>query len=259
VKTASPLIFWLLLAATLAVDAVAIYWLQQEQTATNAAVLFDALCFSQLSVAAIWAVFTARGKAIAAVLLIGSILVAAAVTGWLVDMRVAEWAAFFGAYVTLLVLALWILKHTAWWRSAIPRVAETWQFSVGHLLALMTVVAVLLTLFRRSEYLEQVASTVTTDILTNCGLAIAAVFVWTKPWRTPIRLTLLGAIAGLFGLADWASDLWFGNLANPTGDELLQSIAGGIIQILVISAWLELGQIIPRDNDRADHDAAKTA
>ena len=259
VKNQSPVIFWLLLSATLSVDAVAIYWVHLDGTAPNVGVLFESLCFSQLSVVAIWTVFAARNQATAAAVLAGTTLLAAAITGWFFEIPLAEMLAFLGTDVTLIVIFLWILKHTKWWQRALPSRLQTWQFSVGHLLALMTIVAVLVTLFQRGEILRTIPFAVAADLAMNCGLALAAVFVWGKLWRLPIRLTLIVGIAVLFGFAGWGSVLWFGNPTNPSGDELLQSLAGGIIQILVIIVWMELGQIIPPATNGDGHDDATLA
>ncbi len=54
--------FWLLLAATAAVDAVAIAWILDAGSASLAAYLFDALLAGQLAVVCVWAVFRSPGK-----------------------------------------------------------------------------------------------------------------------------------------------------------------------------------------------------
>ena len=243
------MIIWLLLAATLAVDAVAIYGLYQNPMAPNAGVLFESLCFSQLSIVAIWSVFTTRRMAVAAVALACAIGVAAATYGWLQDIHPLEMLAFFGTNVTLIVILLWIFKHTKWWQRAIPRPAQTWQFSVGHLLVLMTVVAVLITLFRRGDVLQTIQFAVASDIVTNCCLALATALIWTTIARTPIRLILLVVVAALVGLAGWASTEWFAALTNPADNNLLRSVAGSLIQVILLVAWTELGGIIPRTAD----------
>src|SRR5262245_50769031 len=129
-KNGSNVIFWLLFAATAAVDAIAIYWMHEARTGHYQGVLYDALASSQVSLAAVWAVLGTRHKGVAAIILGIAAAVAAALTAWLVEMDIREWLAFYGAFVTLLVILLWAFKHTAWWRRAVPHEGAVWQFSV---------------------------------------------------------------------------------------------------------------------------------
>src|SRR3954468_9417031 len=50
----SPLIFWLLLAATICVDAVAFSWAEAASGDSFGSVAFEALMLSQISVVCIW-------------------------------------------------------------------------------------------------------------------------------------------------------------------------------------------------------------
>jgi len=242
----SPVILALLAAATLAMDAVAIHWLQVAPTALAAGVLFDALCFSQLGLACIWAVFQ-PGRRIWGALVVGVVLLLATfITVELFDFKIWEMLAFLGTYSTLLILSLWAVKYTKLWPKAEAVARGIWQFSVGQLLALMTVVAVLLALFRGSEIIPE--TDVATDVATSSALVIAAVVIWARPWHVVLRLTLLLAVAAGLGLADWLHSYLVSDPGLST--QVSTSIADSLIQSLVIFIWLEIGRIIPRAANR---------
>src|SRR5450755_1392180 len=102
----SPVILALLAAATLALDAVAIHWILAAPIAVAAGILVDALCFSQLGLACVWAVFQ-PGRRIWGALVVSVVLLLATVTTVeLFDFRVWEMLAFLGTYATLLILSL---------------------------------------------------------------------------------------------------------------------------------------------------------
>jgi hypothetical protein len=248
----------LLAAATLALDAVAIHWLQAAPTSYAAGVLYDALCFSQLGLACIWAVFN-PGRRIGSTLIVNVVLAVAIITtARLFDFGIWEMTAFLGTYVTLLILTLWTVKYTKLWPKEAAAPKGIWQFSVGQLLALMTVVAVLLMLFRGSDLIP--GTEVATDVATSSALAVAAVVIWLRPWHGVLRLSLLLFVASLLGLADWVHASWsadfdFGSRAS----DIPISIADSLIQAIVIFIWLEMGRLIPRADARAREDVAASA
>jgi hypothetical protein len=245
----------LLAAATLALDAVAIHWLLAAPTAVAAGILVDALCFSQLGLACIWAVFQPE-RSIWGVLLVSAVLLGATfITVELFDFKVWEMLAFLGTYSTLLILSLWAVKYTKLWPKADAAVPGIWQFSVGQLLALMTVVAVLLMLFRSSEIIP--GTDVATDVATSSALVIAAIVIWARPWHVVLRLALLLAIAAGLGVADWLHNYL---APGPEGSmEVSTSIADSLIQAIVIFIWLEVGKVIPRAADRTRDEVVLSA
>src|SRR3972149_3188012 len=149
----SPIICWLLLSATLAVDAVAIMWLSIAEEWSFAAYLSAALVSSQLALVSLWGVFAARRAlwgwigAIAAVLAVTQPMVR------LAGLWFAGACGIYGGYVAMLAAALWILKRTAYWRRLTGAPPVVWQYSLGHLLAVMTLVAVLIGSLRSSALL----------------------------------------------------------------------------------------------------------
>jgi hypothetical protein len=253
-----PVILLLLAAATLALDAVAIHWLRAAPTALVAGVLCDALCFSQLGLACIFAVFNPGRRIWSVLVVVAALGIAVVATAKLFDDRIWEMLAFLGTYSTLLILSLWTVKHTRLWPAEGTATRGIWQFSVGQLLALMTVVAVLLAMFRGSELIP--GTEVATDVATSSALVVAALVIWARPWHVLLRLAALLFVAGVLGLADWVHSWWSAKPDFPVdAGDIPLSIADSTIQGLVIFIWLELGGIIPRAAARARDDVPTSA
>lgn len=252
VKQYSHTLFWLLVAATLAVDAVAVVWLLENQLAHRAEVLYDALCFSQLSVACIWAVFAPHRRIWSLAVLVVGLLVATAATAKLFDFPIPEMIAFFGAYATLLVILLWVMKHTSIWPYRAVNDPPVWQFSFGQLLAFVTVAAVLLGLSRGSE-LWGIGDSVAIELIATCLTTIVIVVVWAKSWRWPTRLAWICSLAVAIGITSWGYDWWRADpLLGVQTDDLPMYVVNGLIQAGVIFLWLEVGRIIPAAESSVD-------
>ena len=241
----SPVILVLLVAATLALDAVAIQWLLVAPAALAAGAFYDALCFSQLGLACTYVVFNQRRRVLGAALLTAVFLIATTTTARLFDYTFWEMAAYLGTYVTLLILSLWTVKYTKLWPAQNLATRGIWQFSVGQLLALMTVLAVLLTLLRRVAIIPGID--VAADAVTSTALVVAVVVIWARSWPMPFRLAALLFAAGLFGVVDWVHAWWSSSpdLSKQTNDISI-SIGDSLIQALVAFVWLEMGNIVPR-------------
>ena len=245
-KRPAPLILWLLLLATLSIDAVVIAWLVQSPNLQTAGNLFDALCFGQLSVACIWMVFGQRHVAWKALVGGLALLIAAAATARLFEFRLWETLALYVGYATLLVLLLWTIKQSV--LRPIPLATKTpvWQFSLGQLLVLMTVVGVLISLLRRSELLRSLGEAVATDLFAYSVLAAGQVVIWSRAWNLRLRMTaslarppsLASPVGFMMGCAD--------PLLGFAPDDITMFLVNGLVQTLVIICWLEWGQILPQ-------------
>src|SRR3990172_7229158 len=145
----SPIIFWLLLAATIAVDAVAFSCVRSAPEASLAGVAFEALVVSQLSIVSIWCALAAR-NAIWAV--VGPLLAIAAawLATWNASRLWADMLPYYGLHVALLWGLLKTLERTPFWRRRSNRTAS-WRYSMTQLLLIMTIVAVLLPAVLQSE------------------------------------------------------------------------------------------------------------
>ncbi len=260
----SPVNFWLLLAATLAVDAVAVFWLRRENDLVAAATLYDALVLSQLSVVVVWWSLAAHsgGAALWAWISIPlSLLIASVVTARVFDgFPIGEICSLYGAHVALLIALLWIARQTKFWRRFRPgEVSSNWQFSVGQLLAVMTVVAVLIGSLQNTQYLRFAWAEVAIAVFISGAIALVSVAAWLRRSHLAIRLANLLIVTGLIdmtAIVAAAAATYF----YPQSDwvfrirpfPVLDFFAGSIIQCLVIFAWLEIGQVIPRRETTAD-------
>jgi hypothetical protein len=240
----SPIIFWLLLAATGAVGAVALsgFWLfgvYGEAPSAAVGALYEAWTFAVLSVVTIGVVFAPRRRWVGLLSLVGVVAVIAALTAALADLHVGETAAFYASHVTGLAISLWIVKQTRLWRDAAPSPRPSrWQFSVAQLLLLMTLVAVLIASLRDGELADRHPVHILFAIVaTSVALGVAAVAIWLRPWRHAMfRLAAMLAAGGVIG---WAAEA----AVFPLSVMAVQSC---LLEVVLIFAWLELGRIIPR-------------
>jgi hypothetical protein len=248
----SPVIFWLLLAATLAVYAVAVstlsaYRVFGERFSGTAAALFDALSFGQLSLVSMGAVFAPRGRRWVGLLwLVAAVFGVATITAWLANFRVWETAAVYGGHVTALTLLLWIIKQTRLWHGTGPTQPLTkWQFSLAQLLILMTVVAAVISSLRDSELAQRKPAGLLLGVVAaHVSVGVITLIVWLQPWHLVLRLAAMFAAAGLIG---WAVEQWVSPYSVYAPENLL-------IAVGLISAWLELGGIVRR-GDRGGDDS----
>jgi hypothetical protein len=244
----SLIIFWLLLAATVCLDAVVISWVASEPypDPMRAAVAFHAAMFGQLSVICIWSAMSNGILNRAAPLF--AIALAAILTATLIDTPVTlsdsipNRLAQFGLHAVLLTAILWLLQRTAFWRRR-SGTNRHWQYSVAHLLLTMTLVAVLVTLLRHSP-LTQDVGIAAAFICSSVALAVASVVVWSLSWHWFGKLAAVLACALILTLAlliavSWIDPSNFGRfLATFIGAQYL-------IQALIVSAWLGLAPILP--------------
>jgi hypothetical protein len=237
-KQRSPVIFWLLLAATLAVDAVAVVWLFTAERHTAAETLVDALSFSQISVACVWwmqATIHRRWKAAAPVV----VAVAAAImTSRLPYISLIDAAALYGSHLIAVAAALWLAKRTTWIRRGNrPQDLPTWQFSVAQLLLVMTLLAILLVALKSAELVRDAWAAIVAVITGNVALIVGVLFVWYLRQHTLVRLAIMLVVAAVVALANGLLRPYFlGNF-----------VAYYVIQTLVLWLWLELGRIVPSD------------
>jgi hypothetical protein len=244
VKERSPIIFWLLLAATLCLDAIAIVWILRGH-GTEIQTFFMALTYAQLSTLCVWAVLVRTRSGfrwllpfcaglLAALVIITCIALSEPQIQRPISEGVLLFAAMFWSYVAILSVFLWALKSTrllaGYVRGADYR---PWRFATKHLLLLMTGVPILIMAFRSSS--ESYAAipwiaawTVGSTILT----ILLSSFVQTN-WNWLLRLAASLGTATAIGVA--------GNWLVP----LLPRLSVNLIHFFVIQAvvtwpWLEV-------------------
>jgi hypothetical protein len=249
----SPPIFWLLLAATICVDAVAFSWADAEPDPYGFLV-FDALVLSQISVVCIWSGLRSeksmwtRFSPLLAVVLATLVWGMFSETNWIGRVG-EEWSLRMGLifvhqglHAALLLAMLWLLKRTPLWKRRYDWAAE-WQFSIADLLVVITVVAVLGAGMRFTKLFVDL-DWVDADIVLIGGpavLAMSGVFIWSL-WRAPWILRASGVIGVAIGLAAVALLAeWTFSTAYP-----VVVATKFLIQAVVLMAWLAWGPLLPR-------------
>jgi hypothetical protein len=253
----SPVIFWLLLAATISVDAVLISLLASEPYSgpLYVVVAFHAMILSQLSVVCIWSALAAQKGPWTRLAPIPAALLAAQVTAMFVDKPVtltssfANHLAYFGIHAASLLALLWLLQRTAFWRrrsgSSLPL-----QFSLAHLLVMMTVVAVLASTIRSSPFFGDERWINILFLCSSVALAMASVCIWNlaRVWWN----RLAGVLFIAFLLASFVS--FASVVTESSGSQWIVSMILGAhfeIQGLVLSVWLGCGPILPPQSSTA--------
>jgi hypothetical protein len=273
----SPLIFWLLLAATACVDLVAFKWVVYENS-PDSNILIDALVSSELSIVCIcsalrskkgigtwiapWlAVVFAVGARLAQIggisLLRGSdppIGTPGEDQAFISKFHWSELAGWIPWYLpqflfqaALLVAILWFFVRTSFWKRSSGN-KPAWRFSLIQLLTITTVIAVLIVSMRESPLFDEDGYLGTLLWLgSTVALAIGAVVLWSAPWHWVLRLASVLALATVLGVP-------MGYYAGgDLGWHLIRNIAYYLIQAIVLSIWLALG---PLPNDSTPTDAA---
>lgn len=236
-RNSKPL-FWLLLAATVCVDVVAVYWLYADTYRAAADTLFEALSVSQISLFCIWAMLGSPRRIWAPLVPFAA---AAAVVASIEPLNLFRWtdaAAEKGIHVAALMTLLWILKRTVWWnRSISPAAREKWQFSLGQLVVVMTVVAVLMAFLRHADETREIWNEILGSFVYGyILLPVAAVLIWRWVPSALLRLVLTIVIAFVVSVKPVVEvkEYW------------LSTLSFFLIQAPFLWLWLELGQIITR-------------
>src|SRR3954469_7179703 len=140
--------FWLLLAATLSIDAVVFSRAGSTAPSIDASVglyytvICDALLASQLSIICIWSALHVEKilwlPMLAAVLAATTI---AALSQGSFETLIATfqmYGSYYGLEAGLLLAGLWLFRGSKYWRTR-SGAGRAWQFSLAHLFLLMTV------------------------------------------------------------------------------------------------------------------------
>ncbi len=250
-----PLIFWLLVAATISVDAVAFVWAEAVPDYAFGFIAFDVLVLSQISVVCIWSGLRleksmwTRFSPFLAIILASLVwglfserhFIGKVGEGW--SRRVSLALVNQGFHAGLLLAMLWLLKRTAFWKRRYDPTAE-WRFSIADLLVVFTIVAVLGTGMRLSEVYDDLDWLGWAEVVLMSGsavLAMSAVLIWSL-WRTPWVLRASGVVGVAIGLT--AVKL----LAERRfpAEHAVVIAAHFLIQTPVLIVWLAWGPLLPR-------------
>jgi hypothetical protein len=239
----SPAIFWLLLAATIAVNAVVF---SRVPSVTFPAPFYleiacDALIVSQLNLVCIWSVLSSkRIRWLPALLAPVAAAFVASIFSVVPINFVDEFKlslAEYGLEAAVLVVALWIFRGTHFWRRRTGAEHE-WKYSVAQLLVAMTVVAVLIMAMRDGPFFGDTTFLNIAFTSSMAILAIWSVFVWSTSLHWPTRLAAVLGLALVFGGVFWLA-------ADFPRDISFAFTMHYLIQAIVLSAWLGLGPMLP--------------
>jgi hypothetical protein len=250
----SPVIFWLLVAATISVDAVVFSFAEAEPDPYGF-VAFEALMLSQISVACIWAGLRSeqstwtRLSPLLAVVLATLVWGLFSETNWIGKVG-KEWSVRMslsfvhqGLHAALLLAMLWLLKRSALWKRRGYSTAE-WKFSIADLLVVTTVVAVLGAAMRFTKLWDNLDLLGGADIVLMGGpavLAMSSVLIWSL-WRTHWVLRASGVMGVAIGLV---ACVLVAERTFYTGYPVVVS-THFLIQAVVLIVWLAWGPLLPR-------------
>jgi hypothetical protein len=270
----SPIV-WLLLAATLSVDAVAFYWLVSTPWPHYASMTYEALVVAQISVVCIWSTshplktwWTRLAPWLAVVVATLANLMAlvpsevrtsataalqslhassrtletvrSSADRWLYWIWIEISLAQYLLHAALLVAVLWLFQRTSYWRRRTGITAE-WRFSLRQLLASTTIVALLAAVIG-DTYLRNLEYSWVHFIFIGSWtvIALAAVFIWNLAWNWLLRLAMVMAVSLLLG------NLWY--TVSEFSSVYSLFVTHYFIQGMVLSAWLGLGLVLPLKN-----------
>lgn len=232
--------FLLLLAATLGVDAVAVYWLYSSPHRAAANTLFEGLSASQISLLCAWATLGTNRRIWVPLTPFAAAMVVAAIVDSLGLVRLADTAAVYTCQILGLMAVLWILKGTKWWwRDTGRSNAVSWQFSLSQFLIVMTVLILAVMSLKDAEESRSLWKVYVPFVIGTVLLPVAAVLVWGWGSHGSLRLATTLGIAVVIAIPVIACvwEFW------------LSTACYYLIQALVLWLWLELGEIIPRPSD----------
>jgi hypothetical protein len=254
----SSTVCWLLAAATVAVTAVATRWLSLVDEKSLTAYLFEALVVGELAVVCLWSVFSAQRALGSWIGVVVGVFAATLLAFYATRLSLAEAGGVYGVFAAALVAVLWILKRTRFWQRISGTDQTGWQFSMAHLLAVMTLVALLVPLVNSSPFLSSASQVWKFFVVMTAGdviLATGTTIIWAwsrqRAWL-PFWLPRYGAICWFaipVGVAEAAiarSGILGRDVTSVVGQRVgSEFVAYTMILSLVIFVWLELAPIVP--------------
>jgi hypothetical protein len=245
VQHRSLLIFWLLLAATISIGAVAF-----QLTVTgvyDAGIVLQSLVFGHLSVICIWSRLSGEKPIWRRIATWLSVALAVAVLSIAqVRMQLSElWAGFYWKltptiiHAALLLISLWILERMAFWKRR-TGVAAKWRMSLGELFTITTIAAILAASFHNSVLSNDGKWTHLAFLGAGSALALASPVIWTLRLHWLLRFSILVSVAMGFGVL--FAQVYWGPFAYR------EEASYFLIQAVILAFWLTFGAILPSDS-----------
>jgi hypothetical protein len=232
----SPIIVWLLVAATICVNLVAYAWMRGTSILSVGTIVYVALLWGQLSVICIWSALQSTFNIWSRIAPVAAVI-ACSSAFWLIEdvtAKIKDILPYFGLHAVILVAALWVLRRSAYWQRR-SGVKTEWRFSIAQLLVLMTVVAILATAMRHSSLLEESRVLEFFLLSGSVALAVTSVIIWSRDIHWLLRLAGVLATAIGLGASFYLADEYM----------LKFAVSDFLTQAILLSAWLAWGQILP--------------
>lgn len=252
-KEQSPIIFWLLLAATICIDTVAVVWVFTE-TLNRSEALYYGLSCGQLSVLCIWVAFRARSQywwwlPPAAVVLLVAVLSyglfdSAAIRDVVPREIALANAGLLLSQAALLLSVLWVFQQTAVAQAWGPSDSARWRFSLKQVFIVMTATAIILISLRQSKLIREVPIPVLIWVINNVLLATAILVIQKSRLHRIMRLAITAGIAMALGL-----------VIRLISSGQANGVSLNLIQAIILFTWLEFGEIGP-ESVQAPSDSA---
>lgn len=242
----SSITFWLVLAATILVDAVVLPLAAARVPgplivySLYAKLAVDALIVSQLCAICIWATLSSS-KVVWVPIIVATFVAALAASVFeRADIGLSDnlkvFLSYYGLVATLLLSVLWLFRATKYWRRRCG-VDHSWQYSLAQLLIAMTVAAVLMSLVRSGPFEGNDGVVNLVLIASIVAVAAGCVVIWSSSQHALLRF------AGTLGWAILVS-IAFGVVTYGSPFSFTLAVHF-LIQAIVLSAWLGFGQILP--------------
>jgi hypothetical protein len=141
---------------------------------------------------------------------------------------------YLGLHAALLLAALWVFRRSQYWRRR-SGVQTEWQFSLAQLLFVMTIVALLAATMRQSA-MNDLTDVASLGLLAgSVVMAIASVAIWSRDIHWLLRLaSVLAAAIGLSAMFILEDRFM-----------VMFTMMHFLVQAIVISSWLALGDVLP--------------
>jgi hypothetical protein len=250
----SPVLFWLLLAATLSVDALVWNW-PDGTDRRNLWKLQDALTMGQLSAVCAWSALRIKKPAWVQMMPWLAAVAASIVTPVMVivSSQLRDSLTYHGVYVALLLAALWLFERSSFWRQRTD-LSSVWRYSVAQLLLTMTIVAVLLAGIQSSPEFHNRLFWLGPVLCGHVAVTIAAVICWSSSRHALLSLagTLGAALAVVVAVSlafiafSWRYHDAFLEVLAIFKSSALSLGPYYLVQAFVLSIWIGIGEVLPQ-------------
>lgn len=243
----SPIIFWLLLAATASVDAIAFDAARsQSDHGMVGMVAYFGLLSGQLSAVCVWSAFRPQPSWWSRLVPIAAVFAASLAYVEAGQSELLQLLPYFASVAAVLLMALWFLRRSAYWQRRWSDDAK-WQFSTAQLLILSTVVCVLAAALRSVNWYQGELGSVIAIFVCSIALAVLCTLIVSTSAHWLLRLA--GVVAATFV----CSLVFYGAVG---GFLFVFARYQLLAQAIVLTAWLEWGGVLPVRRTAATTDVA---